>query len=110
MMLFTIVSFAQTKIVSDVIIGADCQHISFSSIKTKNSKIGANDTDGNFFIRKKEGNVIIVPNAGISLKKATINGASSLNVSIIRNDVNIPEVVIIALGVECKLKAWLLFC
>ena len=82
----------------------------FPSIKTKNSKIGANDTDGNFFIRKKEGNVIIVPNAGISLKKATINGASSLNVSIIRNDVNIPEVVIIALGVECKLKAWLLFC
>ena len=105
MMLFTIISFAQTKIVSGKITDAQGQPIPFSSVRIKNSKIGASaDADGNYSIKGKEGDVIIVSGAGITAKEATITGASSLNVSVVRNGANLSEVVVTALGVQRQAK------
>ena len=102
---FSLVSAAQTKIISGKITDAQGQAIPFSSVRIKNSKIGASsDADGNFSIRGKEGDVIVVTGTGISSKEATITGSSSLNVSVVRNGANLAEVVVTALGVQRQAK------
>jgi len=104
-MMFVVVVFAQTKVVSGKVTDVQGQSIPFSSIRIKNSKVGTSaDADGNYSIKAKEGDILIISGTGITNKEITVSNSATNNVKVERNGSSLTEVVVTALGVQRQSK------
>src|SRR5258707_12985027 len=101
----SILAFAQTRIVKGKVTDAQGQPIPFSTIRIKGTKFGTSaDADGNFSIKAKTGDVLVISGTGITTKETTITDAASLNIQITRSSAALTEVVVTALGVQRQSK------
>src|SRR5579859_615351 len=96
---------AQTKTTTGKILDQQGQPVPFATIQVKGSKAATSaDADGNFSIKAKEGDVLVISGAGFESKTVTV-GTGSISVSVSRKESNMAEVVITgALGVQRQAK------
>lgn len=72
----------------------------------KGSKLGtAADVDGNFSLRAKTGEVILISGAGFAEKEVTVGAETAITVQVSRKENNLTEVVVTALGIKRESKA-----
>src|SRR5882672_637358 len=77
------------------------QPVPFATIQVKGSKAATSaDAEGNFSIKVKEGDLLVISGAGFEPKTVTV-GSGSISVQVSRKESNMAEVVITgALGVQ----------
>ena len=107
LMLTSALAFSQAKLISGRITDQTGQAVPFATIHLKGSKLGvAADAEGNFSIRVKPGDLILVSGAGFVTKEIPIDRAmANLNVQVSRKESNLTEVVVTALGIKRETKA-----
>jgi len=96
---------AQTKTTTGRVTDQQGQPVPFATIQVKGSKAATSaDAEGNFSLKVKEGDVLVISGAGFESKSVTVgNGAVSVQVN--RKESNMAEVVITgALGVQRQAK------
>ena len=94
--------FAQQKTVTGRVVDAQNQPIPFASVKIKGSRVGvAADAEGNFSIRAKAGDVLVVSASatGAAPSEITVGSESTMTVTLQGSKANMSEVVVTALGV-----------
>jgi TonB-linked SusC/RagA family outer membrane protein len=97
--LFFDFSFAQTKLISGKVINQQGHSIPFASVRLKGTKQGVGaDADGNFTIKAKQGDVLLVTGAGIAATEATVTDDAMLSITVNEKVGNLSEVVVTALG------------
>ncbi|MBS1599539.1 MAG: SusC/RagA family TonB-linked outer membrane protein [Bacteroidetes bacterium] len=101
----SVLAFAQTKVVKGKVTDAQGQPIPFSTIRIKGTKTGtAADADGNYTIRAKTGDVLVISGAGITSKEVTVTDAAEQDIQVVRGTAALTEVVVTALGVQRQAK------
>lgn len=97
--------FAQTKTTNGRVTDQQGQPVPFATISVKGSKAATSaDAEGNFSIKVKEGDVLVVTGAGFEAKTMTV-GTGPITVAVSRKESNMAEVVITgALGVQRQAK------
>jgi TonB-linked SusC/RagA family outer membrane protein len=97
--------FAQTKTTTGRITDQQGQPVPFATILIKGTKTAAGaDADGNFTIKAKPGDILVVSGAGMTSKEATVTGSGPVNVQVSRKESNMTEVVVTALGIQRQAK------
>jgi TonB-linked SusC/RagA family outer membrane protein len=97
--------FAQTKLTTGRITDQQGQPVPFVTIRIKGSKTGTSaDADGNFSIKAKAGDVLIVSGAGLAPKEVSVTGTGAVMVQVSRKESNLTEVVVTALGIQRQAK------
>jgi len=96
---------AQTKTTTGRVTDQQGQPVPFATVQVKGSKAATSaDAEGNFSIKVKEGDVLVVSGAGFEAKTVTV-GAGAISVQVSRKESNMAEVVITgALGVQRQAK------
>src|SRR5258708_2282346 len=96
---------AQTKNTTGRVTDQQGQPVPFATIQVKGSKAATSaDAEGNFSIKVKEGDALVVSGAGFESKTVTV-GTGAITVSVSRKESNMAEVVITgALGVQRQAK------
>ncbi len=100
-------ALAQSRIVTGTITDESGQPVAFASVKVKNGKGGvAADANGNFRIEVKSGTILIISAAGSQNKEITISdNQTTLNVSLVKGNTELSNVVVSALGVRRSAKS-----
>jgi TonB-linked SusC/RagA family outer membrane protein len=100
--LFCDLTFAQTKLVSGKISNQQGQPVPFASVRVKGTKQGVGaDAEGNFSIKAKPGDVLVVSAADVSQNEITVGTSSSINISVTEKIGNLSEIVVTAaLGIK----------
>ncbi len=99
LLIFHNLSFAQTKLVTGKVVNQQGHPIAFASIRLKGTKQGVGaDAEGNFSIKAKSGDVLIVSATGVSPSEVTVGESAFLNISVTEKVGNLSEVVVTALG------------
>ena len=97
---------AQVKTVTGRVTDQQNQPVPFASIRIKGSKLGLSaDADGNFSIKAKASDVLLVSGTGFAVKEVPVGSATTLNVEVSRKESNLNEVVVTALGIKRESKA-----
>ncbi|MBS1662201.1 MAG: SusC/RagA family TonB-linked outer membrane protein [Bacteroidetes bacterium] len=97
--------FAQTKTTTGRITDQQGQPVPFATVVIKGTKTAASaDADGNFSIKAKSGDILVVSGAGMTAKEATVTGSGPVNVQVSRKESNMTEVVVTALGIQRQAK------
>src|SRR5215467_7515850 len=105
LVLSCVLAFAQTKVVTGKVTDQQGQPVPFASIRVKGTKQGVSaDADGNFSIRVKPGDALVVSGTGITQKEAPVGEGTSLNISVSRQTTNLTEVVVTSLGIQRQAK------
>ena len=90
---------AQTKNVSGKITDERGLPVSFVTIRIKGSKQAvAADAEGNFSIKAKPGDVLVITSTGMAPKEVTVGQSPVLNIAISAKSGSMTEVVVTALG------------
>jgi hypothetical protein len=98
LVLFYVLAFAQTKLITGRVIDQQGQPVPFSTIRVKGTKKGVSaDADGNYAIRASVGETLIVSGAGIELKEATV-GTGPVDFTVVRKNASLTEVVVVGYG------------
>jgi TonB-linked SusC/RagA family outer membrane protein len=106
LMLFYFLASAQLKTISGKITDANGQPVPYSSVHVKGTKAGTvADGDGNYALRAKPGDVLVVSGTGIAQKEATVGVSGTLDISVSRSNASLTEVVVTALGIKRESKA-----
>jgi TonB-linked SusC/RagA family outer membrane protein len=107
LMLVSVLAFSQAKLITGRVTDQAGQPVPFASVHIKGSKLGvAADADGNFSIKAKSGDVILVSGTGSFAKEITVdNSGTALNVVVSRKESSLTEVVVTALGIRKENKA-----
>lgn len=101
----SVLAFAQTKVVKGKVTDAQGQPIPFSSVRIKGSKVGtAADAEGNFSIKAKTGDILVISGAGITSKEVAVTDAAEQDIQVVRGTAALTEVVVTALGVQRQAK------
>jgi TonB-linked SusC/RagA family outer membrane protein len=101
LVLCSILTFAQQRTVTGRVTDAQGQPVPFATIRLKNAKGGVSaDADGNFSIKANPSETLIVTGAGIQMKEVAVNNETTLTIQITRQNSNLDEVVVTALGVK----------
>lgn len=104
-LLLSLSVFAQTKTTTGRITDQQGQPVPFATILIKGSKTAASaDADGNFSIKAKQGDVLVISGAGMAAKEAAVSGNGPVNVQVSRKESNMTEVVVTALGIQRQAK------
>ena len=99
LLLFSFWAFAQTKQITGKVLDDQGQPVAFASVIIKSTKQGINaDADGNYSIKVKKGDVLVISGTGITSKEVPVGDFTSLNVIVSRKNTNLTEVVVTALG------------
>jgi len=94
-------ALAQSRILTGKITDQEGQPIPFASIRIKQTRTGASaDADGNFSIRVKNNETLLVSGAGIVPRELEIGDATVLNIKVARKNTSLAEVVVTALGIQ----------
>jgi TonB-linked SusC/RagA family outer membrane protein len=97
--LFCEFSFAQTKLIAGKVVNQQGRPVPFASIRLKGTKQGVGaDADGNFIIKAKPGDVLLVSGASITQTEVSVTGDAILSVTVNEKVGNLSEVVVTALG------------
>lgn len=105
LVLYSVLASAQTKVVSGRVTDPQGQPIPFSSIRIKGTKSGTSaDADGNFTIRAKTGDALIISGTGISPKEVRVTDEPLGVIQVSRSTAALTEVVVTALGVRRQAK------
>ncbi|HLX91762.1 MAG TPA: SusC/RagA family TonB-linked outer membrane protein [Puia sp.] len=101
-LLCVVVTCAQSKVITGKIINQQGQPVPFATLRIKGTKLGTGaDADGNYSIRAKTGDVIIISGANIAQSEITIGESASLNIPVNERAGNLAEVVVTAaLGIK----------
>jgi len=104
-LLLSVSVFAQTKTTTGKITDQQGQPVPFATILVKGSKTAASaDADGNFSIKTKPGDVLVISGAGMTAKEVTVPATGAVTVQVSRKESNMTEVVVTALGVQRQAK------
>jgi TonB-linked SusC/RagA family outer membrane protein len=100
LVLSTVLVTAQTKVVTGKVMDQQGQPVPFASVRIKSGKSGVPaDADGNFTIKTKIGDILVVSAAGITPAEVTVGSNNSITVVLQGAKQNLSEVVVTALGV-----------
>ncbi len=103
MMLFCIIAFGQTTVVTGKVTDASGVPLPNASVRVKGSKSGTSSAvDGTFKITVKAGSVLEISEVGFETKEVLASG--DLNVSLAVDTKNLNEVVVTALGIRKQAK------
>jgi len=101
--LSTVLALAQTRDVKGRVTDEAGQPVPFSTIRVKGTKGGVSaDENGNFTIKAKPGDILIITSSGIAEKDVKVGTSlSPITISVIRSTANLSEVIVTtALGVK----------
>jgi hypothetical protein len=105
LMLTSALAFSQAKLISGRITDQAGLAVPFATVHLKGTKLGvAADADGNFSIKAREGDVLVISGTGITNKEIPVAG-SSLVIQVSRKESSLTEVVVTALGIKRESKA-----
>src|SRR5579862_296924 len=91
--------FGQAKLVTGRILNSQGRPVPFASVRLKGTKQGVGaDADGNFSIRAKAGDVLVVSAADINSSEISVSGDPVLSITVNEKVGNLSEVVVTALG------------
>lgn len=98
-------AFSQTKPITGKITDAQGQPAPFLTVKIKGSKAGVSaDAEGNFSIKAKAGDVLVISGTGVTTKEVTVTEEPTLDVQVTRVSAAMTEVVVTALGIQRQAK------
>ncbi len=104
-LLLPMFSLAQKTISGQVLSKADQSPIPGATILVKGSKIGTSTAvDGQFSIKAREGDVLIISGIGITRQEITVGTEFPLIIPVIVDAKNLNEVVVTALGIKKEVK------
>ncbi len=105
LLMFCLSVFAQTKTTVGRITDQTGQPVPFATISIKGTRTATSaDADGNFSIKTKPGEVLLVTGTGLTAKEVSPTGAGMLVVQVSRKESNMTEVVVTALGIQRQAK------
>lgn len=101
LMLITVLVMAQTRPITGRVLDETGQPVSSASVLIKGTNTGASaNANGDFTISAKTGDVLVVSAVGISSREVRVTSGSNLSVSLTRQNANLSEVVVTALGIR----------
>jgi len=101
LMLLSILTFAQTKVVTGKVVDPQGQPVPFATVRIKGARGGVSaDADGNFSIKATSAQTLVITGAGIVLKETPVGEGTALVIQVTRQSSNLDEVVVTALGVK----------
>lgn len=105
--LSTVFSFAQQRTVSGKITDANGEPVPGASIKVKGTQKGAMaDANGSFSLSAQPGDILVISAVGIATREVPVTAnTTTYNVSLARQNQEMSEVVVTALGVRREKKA-----
>ncbi|HLX90934.1 MAG TPA: SusC/RagA family TonB-linked outer membrane protein [Puia sp.] len=99
-------AFSQSRNVTGKVTDQQNQPVPFASVRIKGSKVGVPaDADGNFAIKAKTGDVLVVTGTGVTSKEVTVSEGGLLTIQVARKESNLTEVVVTALGIQKQAKS-----
>jgi TonB-linked SusC/RagA family outer membrane protein len=106
-MLCSVWVLAQSKIITGKVSDQLGQPVPFASIKIKGANAGTSaDADGNFSIRVKQGDVLLISGTGITAQQVPITDVSAvLAIKVTQKESGLTEVVVTALGISRQAKS-----
>jgi hypothetical protein len=105
LVLSCVLAFAQTKVVTGKVTDQQGQPVPFASIRVKGTKQGVSaDADGNYTIKVKQGDVLMISGTGLTQKEISVGEGTALNIEVSRQTSNLTEVVVTSLGVQRQSK------
>jgi TonB-linked SusC/RagA family outer membrane protein len=105
LLIFCVSVFAQTKTTTGRVTDQLGAPVPFATIRVKGSKSGTSaDADGNFTIRTKEGDILVVTGTGITAKEVTVPATGAVSIQVAHKETNLSEIVVTALGVQRQSK------
>ena len=107
LLMFTLNAFSQTKNVSGKIVDQQGQPVPFASVRVKGTKVGvAADADGNFIIKAKQGDMLLITGSGITPVQFTVSDPGSfVSIKVVEKQSTLNEVVVTALGIAKQSKS-----
>lgn len=101
LMLTSMLVFGQTRQISGRVVDDAGQPVNAASIVIKGTNNGASaNANGDFTINAKTGDVLVISAVGIPVREVKITSGSTVNVSLTRQNANLSEVVVTALGIR----------
>jgi len=105
LVLSSVLVLAQQKNVTGRVTDAQGQPVPFATIRIKGTKVGTSaDADGNYSIKAKEGETLVISGTGISTKEFPVGAGGVLDMQVIRKETALTEVVVTSLGVKRQAK------
>ena len=99
------ICYAQKIITGQVVSKSDQSPIAGATVLLKGTKIGTSSgPDGKFFIRAKEGDVLILTGIGIAKQEITVGNGDNLIISATTDSRSLNEVVVTATGIKKESK------
>ncbi|HLX93611.1 MAG TPA: SusC/RagA family TonB-linked outer membrane protein [Puia sp.] len=101
---FFLTAFPQVKNVTGRIVDKQGQSIPFASVRIKGTKTGTSaDAEGNYTIKAREGETLIISGTGIANIEFTV-GSGSADVTVTRSENVLTEVIVTSLGIKRQAK------
>lgn len=101
LMLVTMLAAGQTRQITGRVLDDAGQPVSAASIVIKGTNTGASaNANGDFTINAKTGDVLVISAVGIPSSEVRVNSGSNVSVSLTRQNANLSEVVVTALGIR----------
>lgn len=101
LMLITLLAVGQTRQISGRVSDEAGQPVSAASVLIKGTNTGASaNANGDFTINAKTGDVLVISAVGIPSREVRVSSGSSVSVSLTRQNANLSEVVVTALGIR----------
>ncbi|HEX9511082.1 MAG TPA: SusC/RagA family TonB-linked outer membrane protein [Puia sp.] len=106
LLILSLLAIGQIRVITGRVTDPEGQPISFSTIRIKGTKAGTSaDADGNFSIKARPGDVLVISGTGIIIKEVSVTDAVALNtIQVTRSTTPLAEVVVTALGVQRQSK------
>ncbi|HXB43382.1 MAG TPA: SusC/RagA family TonB-linked outer membrane protein, partial [Puia sp.] len=103
----SLLAFSQTKNVSGKVTDAQGQPVPFATVRIKGSNVGVSaDADGNFTIKARQGDVLVITGSGITSNDVPVTDLTSfINVKVTIKQSTLNEVVVTALGISRQAKS-----
>lgn len=106
LMLFSALAFGQDRTITGTVTDESGAVVPGASVRIKGTNTGvAADNSGQFRIRAKAGDVILVTGAGIDPSEITVGSDNTVNILVKKSVVTGAEVVVTALGIRRTEKA-----
>ncbi|MGI8599701.1 MAG: carboxypeptidase-like regulatory domain-containing protein, partial [Chitinophagaceae bacterium] len=104
--LISVISIAQTRSVPGRVTDNNGEPVPGATINVKGTRNSVSaDANGSFTINAQSGDVLVVSAVGVSTREIRVGSESSLDISLVRQNENLSEVVVTALGIRREKKA-----
>ena len=101
LMLVSTLSIGQTRPITGRVLDEAGQPVSGASILIRGTNTGASaNANGDFTINAKTGDILVISAVGVPSQQVKVTSGSSLAVSLTRQNANLSEVVVTALGIR----------